>query len=374
MAFKKAGNTLADFQYQFNSVNNITQMIDGAGSHNYTYDTRDRLTAATHPNQTNENYTLDDVGNRTASHQGSSYAYQAFNRLTTANSNSYGYDANGNLNSKTGASGTWTYTWDYENRLKQASLSGGVTVNNSFDGLGRRVQHTSSTGGTTKFVYDGADVLRDLDGSGSTIADYLNAPGIDNKLRQTTSGTASYFITDHLGTTRALTDATGSLASTFAYDSFGNVIGGAAPSRYTYTGREFDSDTGLLYYRARWYDPQLGRFISEDPIGLRGGINMYSYVENKVLNFKDPTGQDLFGVTGGGTAGGAVGGLGIIGTGGYLMGYNTNCGCEGETSIGGAGNIGISAGGYGYPSNRDNSGGLGATAGVGGGLFLVQCS
>jgi len=67
----KAGNTLADFQYQFNAVNNITQMIDGAGTHNYTYDTRDRLTAATHPNQTNESYSLDDVGNRTASHQGS---------------------------------------------------------------------------------------------------------------------------------------------------------------------------------------------------------------------------------------------------------------------------------------------------------------
>jgi YD repeat-containing protein len=58
----KAGNTLADFQYQLNAVNNITQMIDGAGAHNYTYDTRDRLTAATHPNQTNESYTLDDVG------------------------------------------------------------------------------------------------------------------------------------------------------------------------------------------------------------------------------------------------------------------------------------------------------------------------
>jgi len=68
----KAGNTLADFQYQLNAVNNITQMIDGAGTHNYTYDTRDRLTAATHPNQTNESYSLDDVGNRTAPHQGSS--------------------------------------------------------------------------------------------------------------------------------------------------------------------------------------------------------------------------------------------------------------------------------------------------------------
>jgi len=84
-------------------------MIDGAGAHNYSYDPLDRLTAATHPNQSNESYTYDDVGNRTASHQGSSYTYQAFNRLVAANGASFGYDANGNLTSKTDASGSWTY-------------------------------------------------------------------------------------------------------------------------------------------------------------------------------------------------------------------------------------------------------------------------
>jgi RHS repeat-associated protein len=286
----KAGNTLADFQYQLNAVNNITQMIDGVGTHNYTYDTRDRLTAATHPNQTNESYTLDDVGNRTASHQGSSYSHQPFNRLVTANSNSYGYDANGNLTSKTDASGSWIYTWDYENRLKQASKSGGVSVTYAYDALGRRIQRSSSASGTMKFVYDGADVIRDLDASGSTIAEYLNAPGVDNKLRQSASGAVSYFATDHLGTTRALTDASGSLASTLNYDSFGNVTGSSPSTRYTFTSRELDSETGLLYYRARWYDPQQGRFVSEDPIGLEGGLNSYAFVENNPGNNTDPFG------------------------------------------------------------------------------------
>lgn len=254
----KGANTLADFQYQFNNVNDITQMIDGAGSHNYSYDSLDRLTAATHPSQTNESYTLDDVGNRTASQQGSSYTYQAFNRLSDANSNTFAYSGNGNLTSKTDASGSWTYTWDFENRLKQASQSGGVTVTYAYDALGRRVQRTSSTGGTTKFVYDGADVLRDLDSSGNTIADYLNGPGIDNKLRQISGGTPLYFIQDHLGTTRALADASGNVASSLDYDSYGNSSSGPTATRYTYTGREIDSDTGLMYYRARWYDPQQG--------------------------------------------------------------------------------------------------------------------
>jgi RHS repeat-associated protein len=289
LKYVQGQTTLADFQYQFNDVNNITQTTDGAGSHNYTYDSLDRLTAATHPNQTNESYTFDDVGNRTASHQGSSYSYQPFNRLVTANSNSYGYNANGNLTSKTDGNGTWTYAWDYENRLRQASLAGGVTVNYSYDALGRRIQRTSSTGGTTKFVYDGADVLRDLDGNSNTVADYLNGPGIDNKLRQTTSGTASYFVTDYLGTTLGLTDASGNLAASIGYDSFGNSAGSSL-TRYGYTGREFDADAGLMYYRARWYDPQVGRFISEDPIQFEGGSNWYEYVENNPLQFGDPTG------------------------------------------------------------------------------------
>ncbi|MEK6282276.1 MAG: RHS repeat-associated core domain-containing protein [Acidobacteriota bacterium] len=288
----KTGNTLADFQYQFNAVNNITQLTDGAGTHNFTYDTRDWLTGATHPNQTNESYTLDDMGNRTASHQGSSYSYQAFNRLITANSSSFGYNANGNLTSKTDVSGSWTYTWDYENRLKQASKSGGVTVAYSYDALGRRIQRTSSVGGTTKFVYDGGDVLRDLDGNGATIADYLNGPGIDNKLRQTISGSVSYFVTDHLGTTKALADGSGNLTASLSYGSFGNVTSGSASTRYTYTGREIDADAGLMYYRARWYDPQQGRFTSEDPIGFQAGPNFYTYVKTNPINKVDPSGLD----------------------------------------------------------------------------------
>ncbi|MGH9904915.1 MAG: RHS repeat-associated core domain-containing protein, partial [Pyrinomonadaceae bacterium] len=165
-----------------------------------------------------------------------------------------------------------------------------VTVTSSFDALGRRIQRTSATSDTTKFVYDGPYVVRDLDGSGATIADYLNTPSIDNKLRQTISGTASYFLSDHLGTTRGLADASGNVTSSLSYDSFGNIAGGSASTRYTYTGREIDSDTSVMYYRARWYDPEQGRFISEDPIELRGGLNFYQYVRNNPLSLVDPLG------------------------------------------------------------------------------------
>jgi RHS repeat-associated protein len=325
----KGANMLADFQYQFNTVNDITQMTDGAGAHNYTYDSVDRLTAATHPIQTNESYTYDDVGNRTASHQGSSYSYQPFNRLVAANGTSFGYDANGNLISKTDASGSWTYTWDYENRLKEASLSGGVTVGYNYDALGRRIQLTSTTGGITKFVYDGANVLRDLDGSGSVLADYFNGPGIDTKLRQTTGTTAAYFAVNHLGTTSALTDAGGNVSATLDYDSFGKVTAGAATTRYTFTGREIDPETGLMYYRARWYDPQTGRFISEDPAGLLTGINSYSYTANNPIWANDPLGLASILVVVGARSRGGDGGAYIL-----LLDKNGNrinaCGCGDE--------------------------------------------
>ena len=99
---------------------------------------------------------------------------------------------------------------------------------------------------------------------------------------------------DHLGSTNALTDASGNVSSSASYDSFGNATGNLS-TRYQFTGREYDNFTGLHYYRARWYDGNLGRFISEDPIGFAGGdVNLYGYVGNKPLNFFDPFGLDEY--------------------------------------------------------------------------------
>jgi RHS repeat-associated protein len=149
-----------------------------------------------------------------------------------------------------------------------------------------------STGVSTTFVYDGQDVLKDINSDGSTV-DYLNGPGIDNKLRLTDSRLATtgplYFLQDQLGSTSGLTNSNGGIVERVTYDAYGNSAG-TSLTRYDYTGRERDPDTGLLYYRARWYDPQVGRFISEDPIGLSGGINQFAYVSNNPQNATDPSG------------------------------------------------------------------------------------
>lgn len=160
-----------------------------------------------------------------------------------------------------------------------------------FDALGRRVERNVGFGKErTEFSYDGQDVVMD-DDIVSGITKYQNGVGIDNKLTAKTGSTVKYFLADHLGSTNGLTSSTGSLTASQSYDSFGNPTNANFPTRYQFTGREFDNFTGLQYSRARFYDPRLGRFMSEDPIGFSGGdINLYGYVWNDPLMFVDPLG------------------------------------------------------------------------------------
>ena len=290
----KGINTVADRQYQYNDASQITQIAEPLITRNYGYDAVDRLTSASYTtaSQPNESYAYDAVGNRLSSQLSPGYTYQRFNRLTSTSTTTYLYDANGNLTTRTDSAGTSQYVWDFENRLRQVTLPNGTTVSYKYDALGRRIQRTSSTGVATSFVYDGQDVIRDLNSDGSTV-DYLNSLGTDNKLRLTDSRLATgalYFLQDQLGSTTGLTNSLGAAVAQISYDSFGNPTAGTTLTRYTFTGREFDADTGLYYYRARWYDPKVGRFISEDPIGFGGGINQFRYVGNNPQNLTDPSG------------------------------------------------------------------------------------
>ena len=243
-----------------------------------------------------ESYTYDTVGNRTASSLNSTYSYQSFNRLASTTSAAYSYDNNGNLISKIDSLGTWSLTYDEENRLTQVTVPSGTTVNYKYDGLGRRIQRTNTSSADERYVYDARDVLIDLNADWTVATTYLNAPGLDKHLRQTNTSTGvSYFLFDQVGSTAALADSSGNLLEQNAYDSFGNSSG-SARTRYGYTGRERDSDTGMLYYRARFYDPQVGRFVSTDPVGFNGqDVNLYGYVWNNPVNYRDPLGLDGWG-------------------------------------------------------------------------------
>src|SRR5260370_24028129 len=283
---------VTDNAYQYNDAGDLVQNTDLGGTHTYVYDVLDRLTSATYPKTTRESYSYDAIGNRANSQRSSTYNYQPFNRLVGTSTASYVYDNNGNLTTKSETGKTTRLQWDFENRLTQVVTPSSGSVSYKYDALGRRIQRTGSDGVQTNFTYDGQDVMKDVNNDGSTV-DYLNGPGLDNQGRPTSNvkkkSTALYFATDHLGSTAALTNDKGHVVDEITYDAFGNGSG-SKETRNDYTGRERDPLTGLLFYRARWYDPQIGRFVAEDPVGLAGGVNQFAYVGNNPQNRVDPSG------------------------------------------------------------------------------------
>jgi len=189
------------------------------------------------------------------------------------------------------SSGTTTYAWDFENRLTSVVLPGsGGTVYFKNDPFGRRI-YKSSSSGTSIYAYDGDNLIEETNSSGASVARYSQGLNIDEPLVMLRSGTTSYYQADGLGSLTSLSNTSGALVST--YDSFGNLVAssGSLVNSFRYTGREFDTETGLYYYRARYYDPATGRFLSEDPAGLQGGPNRYAYALGTPTNLVDPSGR-----------------------------------------------------------------------------------
>jgi RHS repeat-associated protein len=211
------------------------------------------------------------------------------NRIASVGTVTAQYDAQGQTTSGTDSSSgaATSYQWDARGRLTRVTLPTDQTVTYQYDPFGRRVA-TTAGGVTTSFLYDRQDVVLDQGSDGSSTT-YINGGGVDEKLKQNGASGPLYFTQDRLGSTTALTDAMGNLAESESYDPFGGTAGSAL-TRYGFEGRELDPQTGLMLYRARWYDPGQGRFVSEDPIGLTGGLNRYVYASGDPVDFLDPFG------------------------------------------------------------------------------------
>jgi RHS repeat-associated protein len=213
---------------------------------------------------------------------------------------SYTYDNNGSTQSKTDSTGTTNYTWDFENRLTSVALPGtGGTVSFKYDPFGRRAQKALTQGTTTtttNYVFDGDNSIEEVDQNGGVLARYEQGLNIDEPLAMLRGTTASYYHADGLGSVTSLTDSTGATKQTYSFDSFGNQTAstGSLTNPFRYTGREFDTETNLYFYRARYFDPASGRFLSEDPTGFDAGIDFYTYVENSPTNYEDPQGLQRY--------------------------------------------------------------------------------
>jgi RHS repeat-associated protein len=308
--------------YGYDGAGRLRSIMQGSETFTYAYDTLSRPTSLQRPNGVTTSYSYDQVSRLTRLLHSTSqsqaveefdYTYNleneidsitsllsgqllasaktaspadAANRITQFGEASFTLDSMGQTTTKTDGQGTTTYEWDARGRMKRATLANGQQVSYGYDAVGRRASRAVNDL-ATNFLYDGLDVVLDRGSDGETV-DYLNA-GIDDKLRQSSVSGPLYFLQDHQGSTAGLLDGDGNVVERAQYEAFGGSSGGAL-TRYGYTGREHDAETGLIYYRARWYDPMQGRFISQDPVGFEGGLNFYAYGNNDPVGNRDPSG------------------------------------------------------------------------------------
>lgn len=318
-------------QLGYNNSNRRTSLVYSNGTNtSYGYDLASRLTNITHngPSGVIEalTYTYDAAGARVSLTRGNgtasllpaavaSASYDAANEQTAFAGATLTYDANGNLTND----GVNTYQWDARNRMMSQSGSGLASFF-QYDVLGRRINKTVN-GVTTNFFYDGKDISQEIGGKAVEV-NYVRSLGVDRPFIRQTANVEIYHV-DALGSTLALTDETGTKKVSYQYDAFGKTDTiGTTLNPFQYTGRENDG-TGFYYYRARYYSPFYGRFISEDPIlvpftPLNVGfcrkvnntvwqlparvkfgtscppqfLNQYSYVMNNPVMSTDPSGLE----------------------------------------------------------------------------------
>ena len=308
--------------YTYDNLSRLTQIQQGGGrTITYGYDIASRLTTSTLANGIVATYTSDDanqlsgisyangattVGNITYTYDASGRRitqggtlheaflpqattadaiFDANNKLTQHNGVNYTYDNNGSLT----GDGTRTYLWDVRNRLAEIKQGATSIATFQYDALGRRSRKTVS-GATTQYLYDGINAVQELSSTNNPLANIV-AAGLDQWAWRTEGAATKHFLIDALSSTRTLTDDTKAITTRYQYEPYGETTtsGAASSNSSQYTGRENDG-TGLYYYRARYYHPMLKRFISEDPIGLQGGINFYSYVLGNPISSMDPDG------------------------------------------------------------------------------------
>jgi RHS repeat-associated protein len=245
---------------------------------------------------TQTQYTLDPVGNwpkKVTDGVTQTRTHNAVNEITAIDVTPLSYDNNGNLS----ADANFTYAYDEENRMTAVTRkSDGVVVGRyQYDALSRRVQKIANPSGmpaTTRYFYDHARILEEQDAGGATQATYTYGNYIDEVLTMNRAGQAYYYHQNALWSVAAITNAAATIVESDAYDAYGApaTLASAIANPYFFTGRQLDAESGIYFYRARYYNSAEGRFLTRDPLGYSNGMNLYEYVRSRPTFAADPRG------------------------------------------------------------------------------------
>jgi RHS repeat-associated protein len=288
-------------RYQWQGADQLAAIEDSlTGTTHYRYDALGALTGARYADGRQDVRLADAVGNLFRSPTLDDRQYAPGGQLRQAGGTRYRYDAEGNLTSKTTPAGqAWHYAWDGAGQLSSVTLPSGYAVTFAYDALGRRTSKRYR-GRVTQWVWDGDGPLHEWTelevgpGAGSIedLATWLFEANSFAPTAKLTAQGAYSVVCDHLGTPLELYDQRGTKTWQAQLDSYGAVREGKGRPQdcpFRYQGQYEDTETGLYYNRFRYYDPEAGRYISQDPVGLRGGLALYSFVLNPNV-YIDPLG------------------------------------------------------------------------------------
>ncbi len=304
-------NSLVQFDYAYDKIGNRLneqRLHNPNRSREFIYDNLNRLTedktgqlaGNTIPSPTSQfQYVMDALGNRSRVNENATnttYTNNNLNQYTTLSGGInavLNYDDNGNLT----ADGAQTYQYDIENRL--VSVDNGSTAHYRYDPLGRRTHKIIGTD-TTFYYYDNLRVIEERDNNDFAVATYVYGERLDEVISMHRNGQDYYYHHDGLGSVVAISNASNVLIEAYEYDAYGKpmifdgsnnpLATSAIDNPYLFTGRRWETETGLYFYRTRYYSPDLGRFIHRDPLGFVDGLSKYEYALNNPTNWVDPLG------------------------------------------------------------------------------------
>ncbi|MFQ5711397.1 MAG: RHS repeat-associated core domain-containing protein [Candidatus Geothermarchaeales archaeon] len=276
----------------------------------YTYDPLNRLIKVAYPSGKVVIYKYDSAGNpievmleevkvkleEVELEEVGIFLYDVSNRMTQAGNNTYFYDRSGNIVEKVREGETTRYVWDDQNRLVAIEYPDGTSSRYTYDAFGRRISKTDRRDKVTKYIYGGDNLIEERDGEGRLLASYTYGLVVDKPYTMTRDGKTYYYLYDHLGSVVGLTDDLGNVVARYGYDAWGNILkdDGEVENPFRFAGREYDRESGLYFFRSRYYDPSTHRFLSKNPwtgsLTSTQAQNQYTYFENNPVSKKSPFG------------------------------------------------------------------------------------